>query len=256
MKTNKRIRPMRSRFTSVAIVGGRLLLLCATSATLGLGTSNAASGQDQLYHHYFKERRPLKLETERVAILQARAAAAEGLGQALPKFGLAPEGTRALPFAGWSLAGTPAASHTEPATRDLVSRMSSDSAFEFVAPVFVGEDGGPNIVTPDLLVGFEPSVTEQRAEAILAELNAGDIILRHFGSMERAYHLRTRLKNGFDVLAVANKLAERPEVRFAEPDMIFTGQGDLIPNDPGFPNLWGMQNTEQFGGALGIDMKG
>src|SRR5438094_862634 len=124
MKTKKRNRPMRTRFTSVAIVGARLLMLCATSATLGADTSRAASGQDQLYYHYFKERRPLKLETERVAILQARTAAAEGLGQALPKFGLVPQETRALPIAGWSLAGTPAASHTEPATRDLVSRMS------------------------------------------------------------------------------------------------------------------------------------
>jgi len=29
-----------------------------------------------------------------------------------------------------------------------------------------------------------------------------------------------------------------------------------IPDDPGFPNLWGMQNTAQFGGTLGMDMKG
>src|SRR5205807_1159910 len=120
--------------------------------------------------HYFKERRPLKLQTERVAILQARTAAVNGLGQALPKFGLAPEETRALPIAGWSVAGTPAASHTEVATRDLVSRMSGDGAFEF-----------------------------------------------------------------------------------AEPDMIFTGKGDLIPNDPGFTNLWAMQNTI---GTIGLDMKG
>jgi subtilisin family serine protease len=247
---------MRTRSTSVAIVVTRLLLLCATSATLAPWISSAASGQDSLYYHYFKERRPLKLEAERVAILQARTAAAEGPGQALSRFGLAPEATQALPIAGWSLAGTPAASHADAATRDLVSRMSGDSAFAFVAPVFAGDDGGPNIVTPDLLVGFEPSVTEQSAEAILAELNAGDIIQRRFGNMQGAYHLRTRLKNGFDVLDVANKLAERPEVRFAEPDMVFTGRGGLIPNDPGFTNLWAMQNTEQFGGGLGMDMKG
>jgi subtilisin family serine protease len=255
MKTRKWNGAMSTGFTSIAIVAARLLLVCATSAILAPGTSIAGSGQDPLYYHYFKERRPLKLETERVAILQARTAATEGPGQALSKFDLAPEATQVLPIAGWSLAGTPAASHTEAATRDLVSRMSGDSVFAFVAPVFAGDGGVPNIVTQDLLVGFEPSVTEQRAEAILTELNAGDIIQRHFGNMKGAYHLRTRLKNGFDVLDMANKLAERPEVRFAEPDMIFTGQSALIPNDPGFTNLWGMQNTEQFGGALGIDMK-
>src|SRR5215471_17502823 len=152
-----RNQPMRTKFTSVAIVGARLLLLCATSATLGPEPSSAASDQDPLYYHYFKERRPLKLDTERVAILQTRTAAPAGLGQALSKFGLAPAGTHALPIARWSLASIPATSHTEPATRDLVSRISGDSAFEFVAPVFAGNDGGPTIVTPDLLVGFEPS---------------------------------------------------------------------------------------------------
>src|SRR5262245_27403570 len=104
---------MRTRFTSAAIVGARLLLLCATSAALWPETSSAASGQDALHYHYFKERRPLQLETQRVAILQARTATAEGPAQALSRFGLTPAGTQVLPIAGWSLAGTPAASHTE-----------------------------------------------------------------------------------------------------------------------------------------------
>jgi hypothetical protein len=249
---------IKNLFTSLVVASREAWVLPALIVGLGLIPVErlSAQGQEPLYYHYFKERRPLKLETERVALLQARTAAAEGPGQALSKFGLVPEGTQVLPIAGWSLVGTPAASRTEPATRELVSRMSGDRAFEFVAPVFMGDDGGPNIVTPDLLVGFEPSVTEQSAEAILTELNAGDIIQRHFGNMPGAYRLRTRLRNGFDVLDLANKLAERPEVRFAEPNMIFTGRGDCIPNDPGFANLWGMQNTAQFGGTLGLDMKG
>src|SRR6266403_1494913 len=94
--------------------------LCALVAHFNLSAqpipSRYASGQDQLYYHYFKERRPLKLDTERVAILQTRTAAAEGLGQAVSRFGLAPQEMQGLPIAGWSLAGTPAASHTEPAT--------------------------------------------------------------------------------------------------------------------------------------------
>ncbi len=247
---------MRTKLTWVAIVGARLFVCCVASATLGAQTSRAGSGPDPLYYHYFKELRPLKLETKHVAILQTRTAAAGGPAPALIRFGLAPEQTQALPIAGWSFAGTSAGSRTEAATRELVVGMAGDSAFEFVAPVIAGNDGGPNIVTPDLLVGFEPSVSEQRAEAILAELNAGDIIQRRFGNMPGAYHLRTRLRNGFAVLDLANTLAERPEVRFAEPDMIFTGQGELIPNDPGYTNLWGMQNTAQFGGTLGLDMKG
>jgi hypothetical protein len=67
---------MRTKFTSInLVVAGCLAFYCATSVTLGAATSGAAPGQDQLYYHYFKERRPLKLDTERVAILQARPAA-------------------------------------------------------------------------------------------------------------------------------------------------------------------------------------
>ncbi|PWU18269.1 MAG: hypothetical protein C5B50_09575 [Verrucomicrobia bacterium] len=252
MKTRNGNRPAAS---CVAFVVARLLWLCATSATLGPGTSGAATGQEPLYYHYFKERRPLKLDTERVAFRQTRTIVSAGVGQAVSRFGLAPPETRTLPIPGWSLARTPAASLTEPAARDLVSRMAGDSGFEFVAPVFVGDDGGPVIVTPDILVGFEAGVTDQQAESVLAAENAGVIVHRNLGNMKGAYHLKTRLKSGLDVLALANKLAARPEVKFAEPDMIFTGRGDLIPNDPGFSNLWGMQNTEQFGGAVGMDMK-
>src|SRR5262245_39952893 len=107
MKTKERNRPPRTRFTSVAIVLARLLLLCTTSAILGPGTSRAASGQGPLHYHYFKERRPLKLQTERIAILHARTPAAEGPGKALSRFGLDPQGTQVMPIAGWSLAGTP-----------------------------------------------------------------------------------------------------------------------------------------------------
>jgi len=93
---------MRTKFPSISlVVAGCLAFYCARSATLGAATSGAADGQDQLYYHYFKERRAVKLDTERVAIFQTRAAAAEGLGQAVSRFGLAPEKTQRLPIAGW-----------------------------------------------------------------------------------------------------------------------------------------------------------
>src|ERR1051326_2850801 len=43
MKTKERNRPMKTGFTPVAVVGGRLLLLCATAAALGPWTSRAAT---------------------------------------------------------------------------------------------------------------------------------------------------------------------------------------------------------------------
>src|SRR5215831_4972689 len=98
---------MKTNFTSLAAAGIRLFLLCSMSASLGPWMSSSAATQEPLYYHYFKERRPLKLDTERVAVLRARTAPVDGLKQALPRFGVAPDGTRVLPVAGWSLANTP-----------------------------------------------------------------------------------------------------------------------------------------------------
>jgi len=207
-------------------------------------------------YHYFKEQRPLKLDASRVAVLQARQATTDAFNQALVKYGLAPGETHRVPVPRWSLATTPPTNRTESATRDLVSRLASDNSLDFVAPVFVGDDGGPVIVTPDILIGFEPTTTEQQAEAILAGITNAVILHRNWGNMKGAYHLHTAAKHGLDVLALANQLAERPEVKFAEPDMIFTGHSELIPNDTHFSALWGILNTGQSGGVAGMDMKG
>ena len=58
------------------------------------------------------------------------------------------------------------------------------------------------------------------------------------------------------MLADANALVALPEVRFAEPDMIFTGRGEILPNDPGFSNCWGLHNTGQSGGTPDMDLDG
>ncbi len=44
-----------------------------------------------------------------------------------------------------------------------------------------------------------------------------------------------------------------PEVKYAEPDYIYHTQ-QLIPNDPRFPELWGMHNTGQSGGLVEFDI--
>src|SRR6202008_1299533 len=63
-------------------------------------------------------------------------------------------------------------------------------------------------------------------------------------------------RDGYQVLAAANRLAERTEVVYAEPDVIFTGRASLIPNDPGFTSCWGIHNTGQSGGIADMDMDG
>ena len=221
-------------------------------------TSLAAAGysQEEWHYHFFKEKRSLRHDANSVALLQADVTDASAHQQALTRFGIAASDAQSPVIPGWSLARTPAASKSSVGIRSLVSQMAADVNFAFVSPVFVGDDGGPVIVTPDILVGFAENISQQQAEAILSSANAGTILHRNWAGMKRTYHLRTGLKNGTDVLALANRLAERPEVRFAEPDMIFTGRGSLIPNDSGFPNCWGIHNTGQSGGTADMDMDG
>jgi len=126
----------------------------------------------------------------------------------------------------------------------------------FAAPVFVGNDGGWVVPTDVVLLRFLPEHARSGG-ALLAGL-ASDLapLERDWAGMTGAWRLQARSRNGFEVLAAANRLARDPRVEWAEPDMQFTGRGTLLPNDPGFPNLWGIRNTGQFGGVANQDMDG
>ncbi|MFQ5494208.1 MAG: S8 family serine peptidase, partial [Phycisphaerae bacterium] len=172
----------------------------------------------------------------------------------LSRFGLDADNATAWPVTGWVLAPAVFARQSPTGIQGIVKQISDQRAAAFVSPVFVDDFGGPLIVTPILLVGFRRDIPTARAEAILAASGAGVIEQRDWANMERTYALRSPSRGGFDVLDAANRLAQRPEVRFAEPDMIFTGRGSLIPNDTLFGDLWGLHNTGQFGGTPGVDM--
>jgi hypothetical protein len=56
-------------------------------------------------------------------------------------------------------------------------------------------------------------------------------------------------------MTVANALtlySADPRVLSAEPDLYISAAG--VPNDPQFSNQWGLQNTGQNGGTVGIDV--
>jgi len=132
--------------------------------------------------------------------------------------------------------------------------ISTRRAVDFASPVFIDEFGGPIVLTRHILVRFRAGVDAERAESVLADVEAGEVEERDWGRMRGAYRVRHRSRNGFDVLEAANRLAERPEVIFAEPDVIFTGHGTILPNDPLFFDLWNLHNTGQYGGTVDMDM--
>ncbi len=145
-----------------------------------------------------------------------------------------------------------------------IKTILSLSAVKFASPVFHGTVSGTWVtMTPDILLRFKPEFVSN-SELLLSILAPElQIITKDFGNMSGAYILRSSSRNGFEVLASANRLAEDPRVAWAEPDAYFSGRGDLIPNDPGFPNIWGIRNTGQLvpvlppvSGIVDMDMDG
>ena len=137
-----------------------------------------------------------------------------------------------------------------------IKTLAVSPEVEFVSPVFHGEKNTPVILTQDVLVKFKAEYVSRVATVLNTVAPELTIINDHFGAMWGAYQLRSTSKNGLEVLATANRLVEEGYAEWSEPDMIFQGEQDLIPNDPGFGNQWGIRNTGQYGGTSGMDMKG
>jgi subtilisin family serine protease len=210
-----------------------------------------ALGASPFSYRYFKEPRPLAIDASRVAIFRADAFG----DRAVPVLaGLVGSSKTQLPMDGLTLASVAGEARDALSVQSIVAAATDVDGVDFVSPVFIGEDGGPLIVTRDVLIGFDERVTPQRAREVIAEMIDAEILDEALGDAPNVYRVRARSRDGFEVLAAANALADRAEVRFAEPDMIFTGRGTLIPNDPNFADAWAFRNTAQFGGVAGQDM--
>jgi len=225
-------------------------LSIATAVALFAGTAEAATPSGFSYH-YFKESRPLTLDTTRVAVFSTGDDA--GRAAAMWVVGLSAESEIQIPIHGLTLIDLDVTSRDALSIQATVAAAAARAdTTGFVSPVFVGEDGGPIIVTHDLLIGFADSTTPQQARAIAASVGA--VLDEEYAQTPGLYRVRANARDGFEVLDAANRIAELPQVSYAEPDMIFTGHSASVPNDPDFPNAWALQNTAQFGGIAGQDM--
>lgn len=232
--------------------GSLASLRCASAAVVTLllfvEPSRADGAAPPLERYYFKQRLSLQPDTARSAVFVRDAASREVALE------LAALGSDVTPFAieGWFLVTS---GEIHEAVHEVLDSVVESDVRAFTSPVFLGDDGGPVAVAPEILVGFEGSVTGQDAERILETVVPGGTILeRDWAMMPGCYRVGVDTHDGLDVLRAANALAILPQVRFAEPDWIFTGHSCLIPNDPLFASLWGLHNTGQAGGTVDRDM--
>lgn len=226
---------------------GLSLLVCVSP----LAAQAPAVDEPSPHHYYFqKQRRELRLDPTRLAVMRSPGAVRAAAG--LPTLNLAEGQLEAHAVTGWSLAPVDPA---QPAA-DLAARAAAAPGVEFVSPVYIDDMGGPMFVTPLLIVAFEPGIDDERIAELLDAAGAGQIIQRDWSGMPGVYTISPAARTGDALLATANALSLQQDVRFAEPDMIFTGRGGLIPNDTDFGLCWGLDNNGQFGPTVDQDMDG
>ncbi len=213
-------------------------------------------------HHYsyFKEQVPLGLDATRIAVFQrqdvAPAAARAASNGRLADFGISSQDVSLSAISRISMVALPLQHQSPDQVRILLAAVSQETELEFVSPVFLDDHDNPLLISRHIHVGFNQGVSDAQADAILARQIPGVIEERNYLKTAGVYRLRCDSRDGFEVLALANRLAALPEVAFAEPDMVLTARKHLIPNDPSFNSLWGIHNTGQSGGTADMDMDG
>ena len=102
-------------------------------------------------------------------------------------------------------------------------------------------------VAGEILVKFRPETDAATMEGVNGAINATRI--RQLGRVG-VQHIK--LSVGMPVEEAVSRYKEDPNVVYAEPNYIL--RASVIPNDPDFVNLWGLNNTGQTGGTADADL--
>ncbi len=205
-------------------------------------------GDLPMVRYYGDNAEALALDAAHVAVFIEDDERASAARAALAPLGYANADVRPIYALGWSKVRLSAANANLVAAE--TARLADDPAIDFATPVYLDANGDAMYPTRDLIVRFEPQVNRNAALAAIEAVAPGHpaaLIDENWSRMANVYRLRSVSKSGADVLRIANALAQRADVRWAEADWIVKvtvhGDGVGAPNDPSFPNCWGHDNT-------------
>jgi subtilisin family serine protease len=102
----------------------------------------------------------------------------------------------------------------------------------------------------EVLVKYRPGVAGIERAEVRQALGNGTRRLKDFAFI-RVEHLK--VPAGMSTEQAIERLRRHPAVEYAEPN--FEIHLDAVPNDPRFPELYGMRNTGQTGGTAGADIR-
>ncbi len=105
----------------------------------------------------------------------------------------------------------------------------------------------PRAIPGELIVRYKRGVGPDARSSSRVSANVRS--LKHFTFVNMDH---VKVEAGTDEQAM-QRLRRNPNVEYVEPNYEWTL--DLVPNDPRFPELYGMRNTGQTGGTAGADIK-
>lgn len=138
----------------------------------------------------------------------------------------------------------------------MVADLSKHAMVSFASPVLQNSviADGFYIVTPDILARVVPAL--RAAGAAAPTVDGFTVTDPKLGGMDGAMKLHASSRNGFEVLAACNRLAQNPSFAWAEPDALQSLELFGVPNDTLFNTCWQSHNTGQNGGQVDFDMDG
>jgi len=113
--------------------------------------------------------------------------------------------------------------------------------------VAAGQGGLPEHVPDELLVKFTPGSSDQSMATVEAQLGLEPLRVFRLTGIRHV-----RIRSGLSVPEALARLTQHPVVAYAEPNYI--RRLGLTPNDPQYPNMWGLNNVGQTGGSADADI--
>ena len=105
---------------------------------------------------------------------------------------------------------------------------------------------GYDYVPGEIIVKFKPAVGDAEKSGLFSPLSGTKV--REFRDIQAEYW---KIK-GMSVEDAVARLENDPRVEYAQPNYVLYALE--IPNDPRFPDLWGLNNTGQTGGTADADI--
>ncbi|HRI43922.1 MAG TPA: Ig-like domain-containing protein [Fimbriimonadaceae bacterium] len=181
------------------------------------GTHALAQPAAPDYYVVEKERIPLRLDPSRVAFV--------------PRAGAAYGSAKSRNGTGWFIAKREA----------LTSQVGLDE----VSPVYTNDAGDELNFATTIYTKFRRNVPREKRFAILRAVGA-QIESESFAGLPDVFTMRIASRNAVDALRLANRLSERDDIEWSQPEMIQTTHLEAgYPSDPGFWQQWYLHNTGQ-----------